>query len=115
MILRMRFFNYAKVRKMKKLVITKENDGKFYFSPRIMAQRVTFYIDESTLKSQYSLRTVALATPLLNPALTGRGVPFGRGGVCNILIANKILTPPQPLPYKGGEWLRLRPRHVGTF
>ena len=37
------------------------------------------------------------ATPLPSRG----GVPFGRGGVCNILIANKILTPPLPLPYKG--------------
>ena len=58
---------------------------------------------ESTLKSQYRLRTVAPATPLPSRG----GVPFGRGGVCNILIANKILTPPQPLPYKGGERLRI--------
>ena len=43
------------------------------------------------------------ATPLPSRG----GVPFGRGGVCNILIANKILTPPLPLPYKGGEWLRI--------
>ena len=27
----------------------------------------------------------------------------------------KIPTPPLPLPYKGGEWLRLRARHVLTF
>jgi len=33
------------------------------------------------------------------------GVPEGRGGVCNQLSANKIQTPPLPLPLKGGEWL----------
>ena len=30
-----------------------------------------------------------------------------RGGVCNVLSAKKILTPPPPLPYKGGERLRV--------
>ena len=30
-----------------------------------------------------------------------------RGGVCNVLLAKKILTPPPPLPYKGGERLRV--------
>jgi len=38
-----------------------------------------------------------------SPPSKGRG----RGGVCNILSMRKILTPPQPLPYKGGEWLRI--------
>ena len=37
--------------------------------------------NESTLKSQYSLRTVAAATPLLNPALTGRGVLWAGWGL----------------------------------
>ena len=32
-----------------------------------------------------------------SPPFKGRG----RGGVCNILSMRKILTPPQPLPYKG--------------
>jgi len=32
---------------------------------------------------------------------TGRKKGRGRGGVCNILSVRKILTPPQPLPYKG--------------
>ncbi len=36
---------------------------------------------ESTLKSQYSLRTVAPATPLLNPALTGRGALWAGWGL----------------------------------
>jgi len=44
--------------------------------------------------------------PVAAPLPCRGGVPFGRGGVCNILIANKILTPPLPLPYKGGERLR---------
>ena len=40
--------------------------------------------------------------PSLQSLFKGRG----RGGVCNILSAKKILTPPLPLPYMGGEWLR---------
>jgi len=31
--------------KIQSIVITKENEEKFKFLPRIMAQRVTFYID----------------------------------------------------------------------
>ncbi len=38
-----------------------------------------------------------------SPPIKGRG----RGGVCNILSMRKILTPPQPLPYKGWEGLRI--------
>ena len=35
--------------------------------------------------------------PVAAPLPCRGGVPFGRGGVCNILIANKILTPSLPL------------------
>ena len=100
------------------MLITKHEETKkgrlFHENEKLRIFVSSCSINESSLKSKYSLRTVALVTPLLNPALTGR-VPFGRGGVCNILIANKILTPPLPLPLMGGEGLRLRPRHVGTF
>ena len=41
-----------------------------------------------------------------SPPLKGRG----RGGVSNFLSAKYILTPPQPLPYMGGERLRHRLR-----
>ena len=38
-----------------------------------------------------------------SPPLKGRG----RGGVCNIFIDKILLTPPRPLPYMGGERLRI--------
>ena len=46
-----------------------------------------------------------------SPPFKGRGW----GGV-SIFLTDRILqTPPLPLPLKGGEWLRLRARHVLTF
>ena len=110
------------------MILTKHEETKkgrlFHENEKLRIFVSSCSINKSTLKSQHSLRTVAPTTPLPSArplvacyqrdARRG-GVPFGRGGVCNILIANKILTPPQPLPYKGGEWLRLRSLQVGTF
>ena len=38
-----------------------------------------------------------------------------RGGVCIILSVKMLLTPPLPLPYKGGEWLHHPSRRCLTF
>ena len=46
-----------------------------------------------------------------SPPLKGRG----RGGVSNFLPAKYILTPPLPLPYRGGERLRRRLVYLGLF
>ena len=38
-----------------------------------------------------------------------------RGGACIILSVKMLLTPPLPLPYKGGEWLHHPLRRCLTF
>ena len=66
------------------MILTKHEETKkgrlFHENEKLRIFVSSCSINDSTLKSQYSLRTVAPATPLLNPALTGRGALWaGRG------------------------------------
>ena len=56
-----------------------------------------------------TVKNPCAATPL--PSRGGVG-----GGVCIFIPLNQLLTPPLPLPYRGGERLRLPLRQcMGLF
>ena len=67
------------------MILTKHEETKkgrlFHENDKLPIFVSSCSINDSTLKSQYSLRTVAPATPLLNPALTGRGALWAGWGL----------------------------------